>query len=551
MASLTPITGSLGTARALHLVRRATFGASRAEIDAIATKTAAQAVAELLSSFAIPPAPLNTSTGITWRSTGEISATLPQINSWWLYLLMDPNRPPTAFHKITVFLHTCVTVNYETVADPTMWFYHLLLLMQHVDKSYKDLVRRVSVDNGMGVFLNLEQNVVGHPNENYARELLELFTVGKGPQIGPGNYTNYTEDDIREAARLLTGFRLNRDYNNASKRDPVTNQPLMQPSTSRHDSGNKQFSAAFQNRVIQGRSTAAGMLEEMDELIDMIFDQEAVSRFIMRKLYRYFVNYRITPEVETDIITPLAEEFRSNGYMLLPVLGILLQSEHFYDEDSSMTGDETIGALIKNPLELWMQTMRLFECYIPDMNTQRSAIYGWLHPWQYYLFELGMDVFGPPSVAGYEPMYQEPDFNRYWLTATTLPLRYNYMYGRVLNANNTNPIPFGRFNMLDFVQNPENLPPYPGPDPMGNPGPHEGARIADYLVRTLVQYMFPITPDEDRIDYFKTILLDGLSPINWMFEWDAYRNTGNANNIRPQLNKLFKALVQAPEYQMG
>lgn len=550
MASLSPISGTLGLQRSAHLLRRATYGATRAEIDVFAAKTVAEAVQDLLQAPAIPPAPFDTSKGIRWRPDGALSASRPMTNSWWLYQAIDPKQPPTVFHKMTFFLHTCLTVSSDIVDDRTMWYHHLYLLMRHVHGSYKTLVRKMSVDNGMGRFLNIEQNRVGHPNENYARELLELFTVGKGPQIGPGNYTHYTEDDIRETARVLTGFRRNTDWLNTSKYDPDTQLPVMQPDLSRHDTGNKQFSAAFQNRQITGRTTAAGMLEELDDLIDMIFDQEAVSLFICRKLYRYFVNYRITPEVEQDIIVPLAETFRSQGFHFAPVLTLLFESQHFYDEDDAQTGDHTLGALIQNPLELWAGTLRFFQGYVPDENGNLSAIQSWLHRIQNRLNEMGLSLFNPSSVAGYEPMYQEPNFNRYWLNAATLPLRYSYAYTQVHNTARTQPVPVGRFNILDFIENPENIPPFAGPDPLGNPGPHEGAKVPDYLVQTLLDYLLPWPPDTDRYMYFQDVLLEGLSPINWMFEWLNYRSTGDASSIRPQLEKLLRAIVQSPEYQL-
>ena len=114
------------------------------------------------------------------------------------------------------------------------------------------------------------------------------------------------------------------------------------------------------------------------------------------------------------------------------------------------------------------------------------------------------------------------------------------------------PIPYGNFNMLDFIEDPANIPPYEGADPMGTPGPHEGPRIAEHLVHTLLEYLLPVMPDSDRIQYFlNEALLDNLSVINWMFEWDNYRSTNDDSMIRPQLNRLFKAIIQSPEYQLG
>ncbi|MEM6264080.1 MAG: DUF1800 family protein [Bacteroidota bacterium] len=554
MASLTPLTGTLGQQRAAHLLRRAGFGGTFAEINSFASKTIAQAVTDLLTFPSQPSPPTDSNSGQTFHGDGRVDPGMNEVISWFMYHAMDPTKPPTAYYKLVFFLHTCLTVNYNNISDNTMWYYHLQLLMQYADKSYKTLTRKMSVDNAMGRYLDIRNNTKTHPNENYARELLELFTVGKGPQIGPGNYTNYTEDDIRAAARVLTGWRQNHDYLNTSRQDPDTGFPIMYPDQNRHETSDKQFSSAFQNTIITGQNTNAGMATELDDLIDMIFNQDAVSEFICRKLYRYFVHYNITAEVENDIIQGLALTFRTNNFEFEPVLTQLFNSEHFYDEDDTSVGDETIGALIKNPIELWFGAQRFFKSYVPPLSSDLHGVQNsWLN-WnmQRKLEDLGMEVFAPPTVAGYDPMYQGPDFNRNWASTNTLPFRYDYISENVLNRRNRTPLPYGTFNIVDYVEDPTNVPDFPGNDPIGNPGPHQGARIASHLVQCLTDYILPVQLAQDRFDFFlNDLLLDNLSPINWMFEWDNYINTGNDGNIKPQLLKLYRGLIQSPEFQLG
>lgn len=423
--------------------------------------------------------------------------------------------------------------------------------MEYTDKSYKDLVRKMTFDNAMGLFLNISDSTKDHPNENYGRELLELFTVGKGPQIGPGNYTNYTEGDVLEAAKVLTGFITNWDYNDTSKYDPDLGWAVMFPYPPLHDSTNKTFSSAFGNRTIQGRTDKTGMLTEVDELIDMIFDQEAVSLFIIKKLYRYFVHYEITAEIENDIIIPLAESFRTNNFEFLPVLTELLNSAHFYDEDDATVGDHVIGGLIKSPLDLFFSTVKSFGASIPDPNVDLGALQSWLHYAQLYMPEMGFILFNPNSVAGYEPMYQEPDYNRYWINQSTLPSRYALIYKWIVDTNMYTAPEAGKFNALYFAENPSYMPAYYGFDPQGNPGPHAGGRIADHLVRNIVDYILPVELSQDRFMYFRDeVLLEGLSPVSWMMEWDNYKASGNPTNIQSQLTKLVKAVIQSPEFQL-
>lgn len=550
MASLQPVSGTLGFKRAKHLLFRATYGPSHESIDSFASKTVDQAINDLFQ-FPELPNPVGTSGGI--NGDGSVAATNKEITSWWIYQSLDPNFNDTVFFKLVFFLHTCLTTSDSESITSTEWYYYLRLLIDYTDKSYQELVKKMSFDNCMGFYLDISENTKFNPNENYARELLELFTLGKGPTIGPGNYTNYTEDDIKAATRVLTGFRRYLgNYGDPSRKDPETGYPRLVPEDWAHDTDPKVFSTAFQGRTIQAGSGAEGMRNEVYELIDLIFDQEAVAQFICTKLYRYFVNYRINSDIEQNIITPLAQIFRSSGYQFRPVLEALFKSQHFYDEDDSSNGDNTIGALIKSPFELYSHSLRFFKAYIPPYFSDLNGILNqWIQQnFKQDLINMGMSLFFPPSVAGYVAMYQEPDFNRYWISSNTLAYRFDILAKKILSES-INTLEYGKFDILDYVMDANNVPPFQGQDPLGNSGPHEGPRIADHLVKSIVDYLFPIELDADRFDYFKNLLLDDLSEINWMFEWDNFRTTGNAENIRPQLIKLFRGIIQSLEFQLS
>ncbi|MFK7921337.1 MAG: DUF1800 family protein [Bacteroidia bacterium] len=556
MASLTPISGTLGRKRAAHLLRRATFGCDRETIDIFAQMTFTQAVSSLLTFPSLPSIPVAGSLGSSnntanaFHPDGRIKAGTGETNKWWFYQNIDPNQASTAFYRLSFFIHTCSTVGHDGMGT-SYWYYHLYLIMKYTNQSYKDLVRKMCTDHAMGNYLTIGDNTNAHPNENFARELLELFTLGKGPQIGPGNYTNYTEDDIRSAARVLTGWRYYAIYTDTSKFDPDLGWIVMWPYTQYHDASDKAFSPAFQNKKIIGRSDKVGMAEEVDELIELIFSQEAVSLFIMRKLYRFYVHYDITPEIENDIIKPLAEAFRQNDFQFAPVLEMLFQSKHFYDEDDNISGDEIIGGQIKSPLELFINTINFFKVMVPDPAIDLKAYYDWMEKMERYQDKMGFQIFNPTSVAGYEPMYQEPDYNRYWINPSLLPNRYDHIYSRLVDHDNQAMQPEGTFNILDYIEDPANVSVYTGPDPMGNAGPHEGARIADHLVHEIVDYLLPVELSTDRLMYFRDeLLLDNLSAINWMFEWDNYKSTGDATNIYPQLAKLIRGILQSPEFQL-
>ncbi|MDX2286431.1 MAG: DUF1800 family protein [Bacteroidia bacterium] len=554
MASLNPRSGTLGRRLAAHLLRRATFGASRAEIEAFAALTADQAVSQLMNFPPLPDHPADPQTGMTWVIAGRNAANssnqdLKQIvNAWWLYHVMKPGQPLSISHKLTFFLHTSFVTSLDVIDFSENHYYTLRLLMLYAERSYKELALKICLDNGMNDFLDIGDSEKMAPNENFVREFLELFTIGKGPGAGPGDYTTFTEQDVVEGARLMTGFRRNDDWDDPAGWDPDTGLPRATPDPGRHDETDKLFSPRFQNQVITGRADAIGMMQEIQDFVDMIFAQEATARQIVRRLYRFFVRYDIVQEVEDDIIGPLANTLMGNGYMIQPVLATLLQSQHFYDEDDSAANDEIIGALIKSPLELQTQMIRYFGLPVPDPAADAFASY--VTFFQFGLMRLMsdacFDLFEPPEVAGYQPIYQAPEYNRLWISAKSLPSRY-----AMVDAHLEGP-PELAFDVMAFVNDPVNVPPFSGSDAYGVPGPHPGPRIASHLVQELVACLLPEAIEPDRFNYFlNEVLLDTLSPINWQMEWDMYLGSGDATNVRAQISALIRAILQSPEFQLG
>ena len=154
--------------------------------------------------------------------------------------------------------------------------YHMLI-RQHALGNFKQFVKDMTINPNMLLFLNGATNNVFFPNENYARELLELFTIGKGPQIGPGDYSNYTEDDIFEAAKILTGY-----YVDGLRSDTLTDVSAVYNGIL-HDTSTKTLSYHFGNATITDNGA-----NEYGDLIDIIFQQNECANFICRKLYRYF-----------------------------------------------------------------------------------------------------------------------------------------------------------------------------------------------------------------------------------------------------------------------
>jgi uncharacterized protein (DUF1800 family) len=469
---------------------------------------------------------------------------------WWLE---EAYASTTLLHKMMLFLHQNF-VNDLTTSSSFDLYNQLRLLRLYAKGSYKTLSEKMCLDNGMLIYLNSQQSSGINPNENFPRELLELFTIGKGPQIGPDNYTTYTEQDIKEASRLFTGFRVDYSY---TQIDPDTNLNRGNPNPWQHDQSDKTFSAAFQNRTITGGNTDAGMLREVSEFIDMVFDQTATAKNICRKLYRFFVHYKIDSEIEQDIIAPLALILKNNNYRLESVLIPLLSSEHFFDKGDHIQGDEILGGIVKNPLELFMGAIQYFGVQLPSKYNDRDKYYRvfWKDTFLDYLcLEAGMDVYNPIDVAGYPAYYQEPAMDDLWISGSTLSFRYLFADMLLKGTKGLTQDPLHiQMDVMPFANDARNIPVYQGSNPFGAPGPHPGASIASHLVDTILEALLPLELEPSRRAYFlNDLLLDNLSEHNWYIEWTQnYLATGNVNTVKPRIEALIRGIIQSPEYQLA
>src|SRR5688572_21347701 len=354
-SGLTPYAGTWGGRQVAHLLKRTMFGAKKTDIDYFLTRTPGQAVDELLTVPATPPAPpvknYDNSTidpgdpdyaipqGQTWvnintRDGNAENRRVTSLKSWWLGLMMNQDR--NILEKMVLFWHNHFATETNDIGRAIWCYQNNIILRQFALGNFKNFVRAITLDTGMLRYLNNYLNSNTAPDENYARELQELFTLGKE------NNPNYTEDDVKQAARVLTGWRI----------DNNTNTVLFQ--ANRHDTGNKQFSTFYNNTIIAGKTGALGGEQELDALLNMIFAKSVeVSEFIVRKLYRWFCYYSIDPATEANVIQPLAKIFRDSNWEIKPVLSSLFQSEHFFDALNQ-------GCLIKSPLDMTVGVCREF-----------------------------------------------------------------------------------------------------------------------------------------------------------------------------------------------
>jgi uncharacterized protein (DUF1800 family) len=553
MPPLDKFTGQLGARNAAHLLRRATFGPTPSGIESFTSLNIDQAMEILFADVAPPSSPVDPQTGTTWlnpSATGSNSSQEDLIDYFLAWQLENYRTGGTSVReRIVWFLHTHMPTSREKVIRSESIYYQNALYRYYAFDSFKTLFRKICIDNAMLVYLDNGLNDAASPNENFAREMFELYSIGRGPQIAEGNYTNYTESDIRAAARVLTGYQADETYSN---NDADTGIPIGRLITTgsgvneianRHDPGSKQFSAAFQNRIIapsalvDGYASRQAAEAELDDLIDMIFDQDETARFITRKIYRHFVYYRIDDEIETNIIRPLATQFKSSGYSLPSLIRTLLSSIHFFDTDNADNADDTRGAIIKSPIDLIIGVCRLFDINFPAASsTLYKTVYqeGLIDA----VYRQGLDLYKPFDVAGYDAYYQFPSFNRSWITPYNLAYRYQFA-DRIMSGTNHQGNPLGiQLDILSWVQDTANI-----SDPSD----------ASILVSRLIELLFPFTIKSDREAFFRDqVLLDGLYASAWTDEWNSYLSDPGTfgASVRSTLENLLRALMQSPEFQL-
>jgi hypothetical protein len=264
--------------------------------------------------------------------------------------------------------------------------------------------------------------------------------------------------------------------------------------------------------------------------MNMIFENTDVSKFICRKLYRYFVYYYIDTNVENNIIVPLANTFISNNYNIKPVLKQLLQSEHFYDS-------LYIGCQIKSPLDHVVGFLRQYEISFPNAVTDYADSYFLYNYMVSQLNSMGQSPVDPPNVAGWPAYYQTPDFNELWINADTLPKRNKFTDLMIETGYTKN----GKKIIVNTVQFAKTVCASPS-DP-------------NALIDSLFSFLTATEIDVSLKKTLKTqILLSGqTSDYYWTDAWNLYLanpTTINYNTVHTRLKALLKYIMNLPDYQL-
>lgn len=582
---LSTFSGLLGYKRASHLLRRASFGASKQMIDAVSNMSAAEAV-NLLFSGALPEPtlPIDTATGTEWitnpttDSNSDENVLQEYFKGWLLAQMMalgiDENQKLaySVREKVTFFMHTHFTTMQSKVNNSKYIYYQNALFRQFAfDKSsdpsfnFPELTKKLCIDNAMLIFLDGKLNVKGSPNENFARELFELYVIGKGLEgslpndLDPGDYLTYTEQDIQAAAEVLSGWDVDKDLITIDSQTLIPTGKVKGGSiATAHDNDVKQFSARFGNSIIQpdpalldasGKPTAESALDEISQLIDMLYAQEETARYICRKIYRYYVYYDIPKELDDSIIKEMAATFKANNFKIQPVLEELFKSQHFYEATGGVT-DDTFGSIIKSPLDIALGTIKFFNVVVPDYTANTAVFYETSKNLLKKIEGQGMNIYEPVEVAGYPAYHQFPAFNRNWISTNYLTRRYDFIRSTMSMMNMDEPEAVF-IDILTYIKN--NI-------------PNDIASNAKSLIIILAQYLLPLsdnltfdtTADGDaditteRLNYFlEAFLFNPQLDVDPEATWTIrYSNNLDSEVLQRQLENLLNAMLQTPEYQL-
>ncbi|MBI5378644.1 MAG: DUF1800 domain-containing protein [Nitrospirae bacterium] len=350
-----------------HLGRRAAFGARREEVDYFYALGPDKTLDFLLNDEQVPNDQMEQALAV---QPFDLS-TYQGIVQWWLFRMVHTWRPLE--EKMTLFWHGHFTSAMSKVQNTTMMLNQNQLLRRHALGNFRNLSLDIYKDPAMLLWLDNATNRVGKPNENFARELMELFTMGVG---------NYTEQDVREVARAFTGHTIDR----------TTGTYLFRSSW--HDYGTKTVLGQTGNW-------------DGDDIINLLVPREATGRFMARKFLKMFVY----EDPEPALIDALARVYFESSYSVKAMMTWILTSDAFYS-------DRARGALVRNPTELVVNTIRTLEV--------RSDF----SPFVSRLNSMGQALFNPPDVEGF-------DGGMAWINTSTLLQRVNMVNDLAGNRTTT------------------------------------------------------------------------------------------------------------------
>lgn len=588
-SGVTPYAGTFGRAELIHLLKRTMFGVKKADIDYFTGKTLTQVVNELTSNFptAIPSYPLrdydstvgrngdgsvdwgNVAAGAEWGraenilsgSGGALGQSDPTADNFWRDRSLQKwnvglalNQSRSVYEKLVLFWLNHFAMNSITLNYSQRSFLYAKMIREGVNADLRVLVKGITKDPAYLMYLNGQDNTAAAPDENFAREIQELFCIGKEVPFDK----RYAEDDVKIFARCLTGhkgIKFDANYNflganygfQASDHDYGVNHSPARPA--------KKLSAFYSNTVItdSARNAATAGDSELDQLVAVMFNDvdknistlagtefadwsraDIVADFIVKKIYRWFVFSYIDDNIKTNVIKPLANLYKQSNFQILPVVKTLLASEHFFDMRQR-------GAMLKSPFDVVVGLLRTTNAE-PLLNVtdvrQRYNNYNAIH--QQHLGQ-SMGAIESPNVAGWSPYYQAPQFHELWINSDTLPKRQDFAVRYCGNGSNATFDFTALQTKLDHIEFCKTL---------TNPGDPNA------LIVELGELFLgvPLTANQKSILKSQTLLKGQTTDSYWTQAWTQASATGASTAQKSTattiLKSLFDVLVRLEEFQL-
>jgi hypothetical protein len=325
-----------------HLYRRAGFGATKAELDRGVADGPEKTISRLLAGEPNDPDFESTSEFMAGPRSLPPGAPPARLAAWWLDRILKTKHPVE--EKMTLFWHNHFATSNAKVKNARHMLAQYRTLKKHALGSFRDLLHDMTFDPAMMVWLDTVESKKGKPNENYARELMELFSLGIGP---------YTETDVREAARAFTGYEI------------VDGKGVFNPR--QHDTGTK---------MVMG-----GAVDKAEDVVERCLARPECPRFVAGKLYQFFVSETAPPD--PAVIRPLADQYRASKFDTGKLVETILRSEHFFSPAA-------YRAKVKSPVEFVAGIVRGLEGTAGPLPLAQA------------MEGLGQILFAPPSVKGWD-----------------------------------------------------------------------------------------------------------------------------------------------------
>lgn len=486
--SLEEYTTPLTIVDVYHLLKRCCFVIDDAFAQTLVGKTANVAVNLLITNagFVNPPLPnfdINQAYENPEKYAGQKKQDVRFVNltshfeqniilqEWWIDQMKKDGK--SLAEKMAFFWHSHFTTKYDgNDVIPAQWMYRQNVLFRKDSfGNFRKFLEEITIDGAMLMFLNGSQNSSVAPNENYARELMELYSIG----LDEGNYT---EDDIRQAARVLTGWRVN------YYTDDVPYKVFFVPQWFSDDEKTVLGQKFVTDYEINKDNVYKNSIQR---LIDVILTQKGdeVALFMAKKFYRYFVFSKPIEKDENVVVNKLAAYFKSNNFDVKTTLVKLLTSQHFFDP-------ETRGIQIKNPLENLLRMQQLLTSV--DTKTLNEGT-------KYF----GLEPLNPPNVSGWKGY-------RNWITTKTLPAFIAEFSNRT-------------FQMTDKA--------------VGDwAAKFTGYNDAYQLTENIALLMLGKFPEESRLEKLENVLLGGAPYYEWPQLAQSRENAGL--RVKALLREIYK-----------